>query len=424
MVGVNRGVAVWLVAFAAYFVAVFNRSSLAVAGLLAAERFGISAAELATFTVLQLLVYALMQVPVGLLIDRWGPRAIILTGAAVLAVGQGLFAWADSYGWAVAARVLVGMGDALTFICLLRFTATWVPTRRVGLMTTLSGSLGQLGAIVAAVPMTWALSNLGWTKAYLSASIAGVVLVVVGLFVLRDTPDQRSAHGESRPMREVISDLGQSWRNPGTKLAFWTHFTTPFGLYAFTMLWGLPFLVKGQELSEHAAGVLISVVTASAILGGPVLGWLMGYQPWHRSTLALGIVAANAVSWGVVLAWPGPSPIWLLTILCLVLGLGGPASMIGFDVARTFNPPAKLASAAGITNQGGFIAALILVLGIGWVLDWKTPGGGTDYTLEGFRWAFSIQYLLWAVGCWQIWRYRILARKAMPRDVMEASRKA
>jgi MFS family permease len=418
---VRRAFTVWIVALAAYFLAVFNRSSLAVAGLMAADRFGISASELATFTVVQLLVYAGMQIPVGLLVDRWGPRSVILTGVGILAVGQAGFALADTYALGLVARVLVGIGDSLTFISLLRLTASWFPPKRVGLMSTLSGSCGQLGAILAAAPMTWALSNLGWTKAYLVSAIAGLVMLGIGLVLLHDAPEHRNKRGASRPLRGVLADLGVSWSHPGTRLAFWMHFTTPFGAYALTMLWGLPFFVKGEGQSDHVAALLISLITLTAIVAGPMIGWLVGYEPWHRSTLALAIIGGAIVMWTVVLFWPGgQAPMPVLILLALVLGLGGPGSMIGFDVARTSNPPERLASASGITNQGGFAATLILVLAVGWLLDWKTPGGGTGYTLDAFRWAFGFQYVIWIVGSVQVWRYRKQARIAMPRDSVSA----
>jgi len=93
-------------------------------------------------------------------------------------------------------------------------------------------------------------------------------------------------------------------------------------------------------------------------------------------------------------------------LLVVVAGTGGPASVIGFDVGRTSNPAHRLGSATGIINQGGFYASLFLVVAIGLVLDWRTPGGGTDYPASAFRWAMSVQYVLWAVGLVQIVRYR------------------
>src|SRR5699024_6960425 len=110
---------VWLVALSVYLLAVFLRSSMAVAGIEAAHRFGISASALATFTMLQLLVYAVMQVAVGLILARFDARRVLLAGLAAMTVGQAIFATTGSYPGAVVARVLVGMGDAMTFICVL-----------------------------------------------------------------------------------------------------------------------------------------------------------------------------------------------------------------------------------------------------------------------------------------------------------------
>jgi MFS family permease len=403
---------------AAYFLAVFHRSSLAVAGLLAADRFDISASQLATFTTLQLVVYAGMQIPVGVLVDRFGPRTVMLSGMVVISVAQAGFAVADSYPLALLARIFVGVGDAMTFICLLRIVAAWFPPRRIPLMTTLSGTLGQLGSVVAAIPMTWALGHLGWTNAYLIAAVAGPVVAAIGLFLLHDAPGRPHVRGVSQTMREVLAGLRESWSHPGTRLGFWMHFTTPFSSNTLALLWGLPFFVRGEGRSDHVAGLLLTVLTLTAMAVGPLLGWAIGREPWHRSTLALGIIGATITLWTVVLLWPGEAPLGVLVLLVMVVGAGGPASMIGFDVARTFNPAHRLGSASGIVNQGGFIASLILVLSIGWVLDWRTPGTGSDYTPDAFRWAMSLQYVLWAVGVAQMVRYRRKARAVTDRAAL------
>jgi hypothetical protein len=95
--------------------------------------------------------------------------------------------------------------------------------------------------------------------------------------------------------------------------------------------------------------------------------------------------------------------------------------MIGFDVGRTSNPSHRLASASGIINQGGFLASLLLVVAIGLILDWRTPGSSTAYTPSAFRWAMSAQYVLWALGLSQIWRFRRQARRVIDREELYAA---
>jgi MFS family permease len=411
---------VWVVALLVYLLAVFHRSSLAVAGLVAAERFDISASQLATFTMLQLLVYAAMQVPVGLLIDRFGPRRVLLTGALTLTFAQTGFAFADTYALALVARLFVGMGDAMTFICVLRLVNTWFAPRRIPLITQLTGMIGQLGGALAAVPMTIALGEIGWTRSYLLAASVGVVLSVALIVVVRDVPGGRSVRGPAMSASRIRSSLAASWAQPGTRLGFWTHFSTQFSATTLALLWGYPFFVQGEGLSDHTAGLLLTGMVGVMVVAGPVLGYVITRHPWHRSTIVLGIIGSIVAVWSAVLAWPGAAPLWLLAALVVVAGVGGPASMIGFDLGRTSNPSDRMASATGIINQGGFIASLVLVVMIGLVLDWRTPGGGSDYTPSAFRWAMSFQYVLWALGVTQIWRYRVRARRKIMAEEPEA----
>ncbi|WP_229660464.1 MFS transporter [Marmoricola endophyticus] len=406
----RRAVAVWLVGLATYLLAVFHRSSLAVAGIAAAQRFDISAAQLATFTMLQLLVYAGMQVPVGLLVDRWGPRTVLVAGAGLLTVAQAGFALAESYPAALAARLFVGMGDAMTFICVLRLVNSWFAPRRVPMVTQVTGMVGQAGALLAALPMTWALAHLGWTRSYLLTASLGIVMVLALLLVVHDAPGTRRLLGPRQDLRALGRSLQTSWRQPGTRLGFWTHFTTQFSATVMSLLWGFPFLTQGEGLGDATAGSLLTVLVLAGMVVGPVLGWRITMSPWHRSTLVIAIIWALAAMWTVVLAWPGQAPLWLLVLLVVVVGVGGPASVIGFDLGRTSNPPERLASATGIINQGGFLASLVLVVVIGLVLDWRTPGSESSYTPEAFRWAMSAQYVLWALGLLQVWRYRRRAR--------------
>jgi MFS family permease len=415
----SRAWAVWGVGLLVYLVAVFHRSSLAVAGLAATERFDISASQLATFTMLQLVVYAGMQIPVGLLVDRFGSRSVLLCGTVLLTLAQTGFALADSYPAALVARVFVGMGDAMTFICVLRLVATWFPARRIPLVTQLTGTLGQLGAVLAAAPMTWALGHLGWTTAYLLAASVGLALAVAVLLVLHDSPTQRHLRGPAMSGAAIRASLASSWAHPGTRLGFWMHFVTQFSSTALSLLWGYPFFVRGEEQSSAAAGLLLTLMVLAVMAAGPTLGWLVGNHPWHRSTMVLTIVSSIVVVWTVVLAWPGHAPFWLLVVLVVVVGIGGPASMIGFDVGRTSNPHERMASASGIINQGGFVASLVLVISIGLVLDWRTPGGGSDYTPSAFRWAMCTQYVLWTLGLVQVVRYRIRTRRVVDRDELE-----
>ncbi|BBH16000.1 MFS transporter [Nocardioides baekrokdamisoli] len=404
----------WMIGVAAYLFAGFNRSSLGVAGLLAVDRFHISAAELSVFTMVQLLVYACGQVPAGLLVDRFGPRAVLTCGAVLMTAAQAGFALATTYPEGIAARIVLGAGDAMTFISVVRLIALWMNPRGVALYTQLTGAVGQIGGIAAAIPLSMVLQAKGWTTSYLLAAALGPLVIAALLLVLRDAPEARTVRGTPLGVHEVSQNIRVAWRQPGTRLGFWVHFTLPFSATALGLLWGFPFLVKGEGLSHSTAAALLSLLTFAAAVCGPLLGWFVGRHPWHRSTMALVLIAAMAVIWAAVLLWHGTTPIPLLVVLMLVCGVGGPASLIGIDMSRTSNAAQRQGSASGLVNTAGFFASLIAVVGIGLVLDLQ--GSGTDYPLGAFRPALAFQYALWFTGVIQIVRYRLLLRNLVSRE--------
>lgn len=408
-IGRRRAWVIWAVALSVYVLAVFHRSSLGVAGLLAAERFQIEATALAFFTVLQLVVYAGMQIPVGVLLDRFGPRAMLLAGLVLMTGGQLAFAFAESFPVAVLARAVLGAGDAMVFVSAIRLVAVWFLVRQAPLVTQLTGQVGQVGAILAAAPLSLALQAFGWTWAFALASSIGVVLMIVVALMIKDSPYRRSGV-ERIKLRALARTLSLVWGNPGTRLGMWTHFISQFSMTVFTMLWGFPFLVRGQGMSEAGAAALLMAMTGWVIVSGLVLSWAVGRFPFYRSWIVLGVVAAMVLAWTAVLSRSEPSPLWLLVVMAFTTASGGPASMVGFDLARSFTPIEASGRANGIVNIGGFGASLVTMALVGWVLEAREPGGVAAYGLDDFRAALSVQYAFWALGAFQVLRYR---RKAI-----------
>ena len=404
---------VWGVALLAYVVAVFHRASLAVTGPAAQERFSASAASVALFVVLQLAVYAAMQIPVGLAVDRYGPRRVILLGALTMAAGQATLALAGDVPTAVAARVLVGAGDAMTFISVLRIVSREFPDSRVPLMTQLTGLLGQAGQVLAAYPLVALLARAPWDVAFGGAAAVGVLVAVLVAVALRDAPPGVPAP-PPRPLAQVRADLRATLREPGTRLGFFTHLSTQFSATVFGLLWGFPFLTAGQGLAPGTAAALLTVLVVASMAIGPLFGALCGRWPLRRSVIVFGIVGSTAAAWTAVLLWPGRAPLPLLVLLVLVLSTNGPGSLIGFDYARTENPASRLGSASGIVNVGGFVASLVVVLAIGVVLDLLAPAGATAYSLGALKAAFAVQYAAWAVGLAGVLHYRRVLRAQLP----------
>ncbi|MFJ3957978.1 nitrate/nitrite transporter [Arthrobacter sp. NPDC090010] len=392
---------VWGVGVFAYLVAVTQRTSFGIAGLEATERFHASAAAISAFSVLQLLVYAGLQIPVGVLVDRLGPRAMVAGGALLMCLGQAQLAAADSVAAGVLGRVLVGAGDAATFISVLRLLPAWFQPRQVPLLTQFTGMVGQLGQLVSVIPFAWLLHSTAWTPAFLSlAALSALACVLVVLF-LKDAPEGRARRDNTGGVKEISRALAESWKEPGTRLGLWSHFTTPFAGTVFALAWGYPFLISAQGLTQGTASAIMSLYVLVAMVSGPFFGRFVSRYPVRRSSMVLLVSFLTGVAWSVVLLWPGQAPLWLLAVLVVVMGLGGPASMIGFDFARTSNPVERIGTATGIVNVGGFVAALMSMYVIGLVLDLLNASGfsqGRLYGLAPFRIALASQFLFLLVG--------------------------
>ncbi|MFK0112450.1 nitrate/nitrite transporter [Streptomyces sp. NPDC091217] len=412
--GGRRAVAVWCTGVSVYFVAVIFRTSLGVAGLDAADRFHVGASALSTFSILQLLVYAGMQIPVGLLVDRLGTKKVLSIGALLFTAGQLGFAFSPSYGTALASRALLGCGDAMTFISVLRLGTRWFPVRRGPLIAQLAGLVGMAGNLVSTLVLARLLHGVGWTPAFAGSALAGLVVLVLVFSFLKDHPEGYEPEpfphqGAAYVRRQIVA----SWREPGTRLGLWVHFTTQFPAMVFLLLWGLPFLVQAQGLSRATAGELLTLVVLSNMLIGLVYGQIVARHHTARLPLALGTVAATAVVWAATLVYPAEhAPMWLLVVLCAVLGACGPASMLGFDFARPANPPERQGTASGITNMGGFVASMTTLFVVGVLLD------ATD---DNYSVAFSCVFVLQALGVSQILRLRGRAARR-ERERLVASR--
>lgn len=404
-----RAWAIWTVGVAAYVLAITNRSSLSAVGVEAAARFDADAATLSLFAVVQLAVYGGMQIPVGVLLDRYGARPIMTIGMLLMAAGQLTMAVSPSVGVAILARMLLGAGDAAVFPGVLRLIATWFPAQRGPIMVQLTGIVGQSGQLVALIPLAALLHATSWTITFGSIAGLGVLFAILVFVLIRNHPPDRdedvSVDTDTGAIRVVTSSVDTgvgiraAWAHPGTRLAFWSHFTTPFAGTAFVLLWGMPFLTAGEGRTTAQAASIMSLYVVVGMALGPVMGEISRRVPHLRSrALVLPTVAVQAVAWLAVIAYPGPAPLWLLLALAVALATGGPASMIAFDHARTHNPSHRLSTATGVTNAGGFLAALLAILLIGLALDLQGAGTPATYNLDAFRIAFLMQVPLWLIG--------------------------
>jgi MFS family permease len=187
---------------------------------------------------------------------------------------------------------------------------------------------------------------------------------------------------------------------------------------AFGVLWAGPYLAASAGFSTAGAGTILMYGVIGAAVASPVIGWLIGHRPIVRVPIALGVTVLTIAGWStLVIAYGDSPPRWYVTGLFVFMALGGPASMAAFALARDYNHVRTLGTASGVVNVGGFVATVIIALGIGWALDLQ---GAT--TAHSFRWAVLVAVGVQAFGALRmaVWLRRVRAFVLVRQEQGEA----
>lgn len=410
----TRAVLVWAVACAMYVMAVLGRTSFGVAGVAAIEHYRVDAATLALFTSVQIGVYASSQIPVGLLIDRFGPTRVMVIGALVMATGQVILGLSTTLPVALSARVLIGAGDATAFLAVMRLIPTWFPLRRAPFFAQITGALGQSGQFLSAVPFMAVLRTHGWEVAFISLGALGVLCALSVALLVRDSPHRKDVDNQRLPFPEV---LHQVVRDPYVWQGHFIHWVNMVPLMTFLMLWGVPTLHLGVGLDHGAIGWLLTGATVIMVCAGPLHGMVSARLGRTRDTAALVVAMVHLVLLGSVLVWHSPPPLW-----AFALWLGGASALIaassyGFDTIRETADVEVLGTATGLANIGGFLATMIAAQLLGVGLDLLSPNG--VYGWAQFRIAWLCPAAVWAVGMVGL----LAARRAIARQGLKRGRR-
>lgn len=402
----------WFIGAGVYFFAVFHRSSLGVAGNDALVQLDISSTQLGTFVMAQVGIYALMQVPSGLMIDRWGPRKILLAATLLMGLAQLLFALATNFSVAFVARALLGAGDSAVFIAVLRLAAGWFPRRRYAMLTMFTALLGMVGNLIATVPLVAMLDGLGWKYTF---AITGGTSLVYGLLLLRpavaapyrELPPTRTTEilssdrpeGERSPsaIREAAYNMRAAWGMPETRLGFWTHQTTLATGTVISLVWGYPYLTQGLGYTNQGAASMLSLYVVANLVTNFAIGPYAGRRPTARLPIAFYVAFACLAGLFTLALWPGGHPPRIVVALVFsIFASGLPASQIGFHLARDYNPTVRVSTATGLVNVGGFSGAMVGSIVVGIVLDWQS--GAATPSVDDYRWAFGTIAVISAVS--------------------------
>jgi MFS family permease len=339
-----------------------------------------------------------MQIPVGILLDRFGARRMLAVGGLIMAIGQLTVGLSSTLLPAVIGRIFVGAGDAFTFISMIRMVNNWITGKRASVVQQWLSTIGQLGQIVSAFPFVFLLELTGWQSSFISLAALSLFGVALTLFFGAENPEHRDVAPPK--IGDVISKLWVNARRHPVLMGFWTHFSTQSMGNIFALLWGVPFLVGAEGMARAEASLVITVFVITNASLGPIIGAIAFRYPHWQARMIVIIPVAAMAAWLVVLFWPSPAPHWLLFALAITLGVGGPTSMLAFDYTRVHVKREELGAANGFVNIGGFLAGFIMMGLIGVGLDIANGDGPLSslYSAGNFRQVLWVQFVVVGIG--------------------------
>jgi predicted MFS family arabinose efflux permease len=366
---------------------------------LAAE-FGLTAAGLGLLSSVYFLSFAVVQLPLGVALDRFGPRRVNAALLLVAAVGGAWFAFAESAAAAIAARALIGLGVSACLMASLTAFVLWYPPDRISTMNGIAFSAGALGAMAATVPLEILLRAWGWREAFLLIVAANVaVSLVLWLWVpeRRETP-----RGE--PLAEQLRGLGALLRDPAfVRLAVCVG-ASQCAAVALQTLWIATWLrdVAGWNPAEVARGLLavnVAMIAGYLAFGRAADAW----QRRGRSALPLlaAGVALSSLSLGLLVLGVHSLALW-----CLFVG-GGTAVVLAYSIVARRYPRDMAGRTNTAVNVIGFVGMFSGQWGIGAVLGlW--PQSAAGYAPQGYPWALGMVWAVQLAGLAWLWSGRRL----------------
>ncbi|PLX35210.1 MAG: MFS transporter [Hyphomicrobiales bacterium] len=359
----------WGLAALFYFYGFFQRVAPSVMVQELMRDFSVSAAVLGNLSAFYFYAYASIQLPVGLIVDRYGPRRALTLAALLCGLGSLIFGLAASLPMAYTGRLLVGAGAGFTWVGALKVISLWFPARRFALMSGLTLMLGMIGAVAGQGPLAALVGAFGWRDVLLAAALIVGVLAAAIWFIIPAAPAPDKAAPEGPGIR---AGLGRVLKNPQSWVValFGAMMTAP--MLSFAGLWAVPYLMLRYHIDRPAAAFAVSFVFVGWGAGAPLLGWLSDHLERRKPVMIVSAATALA-SISAIIYWPG-LPLWAATLLCFVNGFGSGGMVLCFAAGREHNAPESAGAALGFVNMAVMSTGAIFQPLIGWLLDRNWAG--------------------------------------------------
>lgn len=387
----------WVVFASVLFTYVLMSSQRTAPGLITDQvmvDFQVTATTIGLITSIQFFVYTGLQIPMGILADRFGPNFFLLMGAILTGAGTIMYSLGTHEFILFFARILIGIGDATIWVNMVLILSQWFSAKEFTRLIGITAMTGSLGFLLATVPFSLLIDFLGWRASFFSAGMMLCLCTILLYFVLLKKPKQK-LFIKSEPKREKT--LVVLWRVFSSRQA-WALFCCHFGIVGtyvgFISSWGVPYGMDMYGMTRTDASQLMMLGLIGALIGAPLAGWISSVlETIKRPYIVVHVILVSA--WSIFLLFSGNPPLILLNILFFIIGLAYGANALTFASVRQSFPIKEAGIVSGFANTGGFLSAVLLPSIFGKILDRFQVSGDIS---SGYYYGFITPVIFAMVG--------------------------
>lgn len=375
-----------------YLLVYFHRVSPAVVASDLIKAFDISGTSLGILASTYFYSYGIMQIPVGILSDRWGPKKVITLFSLVAACGSIVFGLSQDFSLAVISRIFVGLGVSAIFIATMKLFAHWFRVVEYARISGTLMSIGGAGWLIATTPLAFVSQTFGWRSSFIAIGAISLLLVIGTWRVVADTPSKKGIPEIAEPldrdlkqnpigMQDILYILRERhfWA-----IAIWFIFRGG-ALFGFFGLWAGPFLIDTYHLSQYASGNILSMIAFAMIFLSPVFGHLSDKTLSSRKKILVGTSVINVLCWFVMVLYFDSLSLLNLYIVFFLMGITiSSVGTIAIIATKELFPPEIAGTSMGTMNIFPFIGGLIFQPLLGYILD-RAGREGASYNPSGYH---------------------------------------
>lgn len=384
-----------------YMVSQFLRNSVAVIAPNLAQELDLSASEIGLLASAFFFSFAAAQIPLGIALDRYGPKACMLVCGGIATMGAVMFALAASPGMLIAARILMGLGSSCYLMAPLALYARRYAPHQFASLTGIQMGLGSIGTLIATAPFAFAVAAVGWRTTFIGVALLMVLVTVCVLLVVREEDGPSGFDPSKESVAESLSGLVEAIRTPSVAQIFLLHLVTHASFVLVVGLWGGPYLthIYGYDLTQRGNMLFAAAVAqvAAAFVWGPSDRVFRSY----KLPVLFGAVS-TALTLGVVAVF-GKLPVGWLLLWFVLVGAMSAYTPVMIAHGKSLFPQHLVGRGITLLNMGTMGGVFIAQTISGFLIDLFPVSDGA-YALDAYRLVFGLQAAVMLAACVVYWR--------------------